>query len=61
MKANNCVTYMSLQSDPSKKFLRRGKLSYDETNKRLRIVEEVEFGSTRDYYDVLLLHNVVSK
>ena len=52
---------MLLQGDPSKKFLLRGKLSYDEKNQRLRIVEEVEFGSTRDYYDVLLLHNVVSK
>jgi len=49
-----------LQFDPSKGFLEASKMSYDETNQRVRVVEEIEVGDDRDYYDVLYLHNVVS-
>lgn len=36
------------------------KLSYDETNRRAREIEEVQVGQDREYYDVLYLHNIVS-
>ena len=36
-------------------------MSYDATNKRVREVEELEFGSERDFYDVLYLYNEVMK
>ena len=49
------------QSDREKGFREMGKLSYDETNTRFRIIEEVELGSTKDYYDTLYLYNVVSQ
>ena len=49
-----------MQVDKTKKFEQFGKLSYDETNMRVRVIEEVEIGSTKDYYDTLFLHNVVS-
>ena len=35
-------------------------MTYDETNMRIRAVEEVNLGEDRDYYDVLYLHNIVS-
>ncbi|XP_076099850.1 mammalian ependymin-related protein 1-like [Mytilus galloprovincialis] len=44
--------------DRSKMFEERSKVSYDETNERVRIIEEVEIGQDRDYYDVLYLHNI---
>lgn len=50
-----------IQYDRSKMYEERSKVSYDETNERVRIIEEVEIGQDRDYYDVLYLHNIVSK
>ncbi|XP_033736121.1 mammalian ependymin-related protein 1-like [Pecten maximus] len=47
-----------LTLDRSKNFTQFGKVSYDETQRRERIIEEVEFGSDRDYFDTLFLHNV---
>ena len=49
-----------LQFDPSKDYTMFGKISYDETNTRVRIIEEDRTGGQRDYYDTLFLHNVVS-
>ncbi|KAK7482194.1 hypothetical protein BaRGS_00026543 [Batillaria attramentaria] len=45
------------RTDYSKNFTQFARVSYDETNRRVREVEELEFGATRDYYDVLYLHN----
>ncbi|XP_069119257.1 mammalian ependymin-related protein 1-like [Argopecten irradians] len=47
-----------LTLDRSKNFTQFGKVSYDETQRRERIIEEVQFGSDRDYFDTLFLHNV---
>ncbi|ESO90086.1 hypothetical protein LOTGIDRAFT_218124 [Lottia gigantea] len=44
--------------DRSKNFLQRARISYDELDRRVREVEEIEIGQTRDYYDVLYLHNI---
>ncbi|XP_033736122.1 mammalian ependymin-related protein 1-like [Pecten maximus] len=44
--------------DMSKNFTGYAKGSYDETQRRFREIEEVEFGSDREYFDVLYLHNV---
>ena len=44
--------------DRDKAFQQIAKLSYDETNTRAREIEEIEFGSDREIYDVLYLHNV---
>ncbi|XP_045169094.1 mammalian ependymin-related protein 1-like [Mercenaria mercenaria] len=46
------------RSDRSKEFAEIGKVSYDETNMRVRIIEEREIGSEKDYYDTLYLHNI---
>ncbi|KAL4237795.1 Mammalian ependymin-related protein 1 [Mactra antiquata] len=46
------------RSDRTKQEAMIGKVSYDETNKRVRIIEEVEQGTEKDYYDVLWLHNI---
>merc|ERR1719315_204486 len=46
------------QSDRTKEFSTYGKITYDESNQRFRIIEEIEQGSTRDYYDTLYLHNI---
>ena len=50
-----------IQTDYSKNFTKYAKMSYDATNKRVREVEELEFGSERDFYDVLYLYNEVMK
>ena len=50
-----------IQTDYSKNFSKYAKMSYDATNKRVREVEELEFGSERDFYDVLYLYNEVLK
>ncbi|KAJ8309365.1 hypothetical protein KUTeg_014239 [Tegillarca granosa] len=44
--------------DDQKNFQEYAKFWYDENNKRVRMVEEVEIGSTRDYYDILALFNL---
>jgi hypothetical protein len=46
-----------IEIDPSKKFERRGNLSYDATNQRIRMIDEVEVGSQRSFYDDILLYN----
>ena len=38
----------------------RSRYSYDAVNLRTRRIEEVEFNETRDFFDTLHLHNVVS-
>lgn len=52
--------YFVLQADRAKMFGELAKLSYDETNRRAREIEEVQIGQDREYYDVLYLHNIVS-
>ncbi|XP_063425525.1 mammalian ependymin-related protein 1-like [Mytilus trossulus] len=47
-----------LRADRAKSFGELAKLSYDETNRRAREIEEVQFGQDREYYDVLYLHNI---
>ncbi|ESO90087.1 hypothetical protein LOTGIDRAFT_233900 [Lottia gigantea] len=44
--------------DREKNFQEFAKVSYDEDQKRVREIEEVAIGSTKDYYDVLYLHNI---
>ncbi|XP_069117848.1 mammalian ependymin-related protein 1-like [Argopecten irradians] len=44
--------------DNSKNFTGFAKGSYDETQRRFREIEEVVFGSDKEYFDVLYLHNV---
>ncbi|CAG2226309.1 mammalian ependymin-related protein 1-like isoform X1 [Mytilus galloprovincialis] len=46
-----------IRQDYSKKFAEYRKLSYDETNKRIREVEEIIIGTDKEYYDRLYLHN----
>lgn len=53
-------TKLLFQFDRAKSFYQFAKLSYDETNRRAREIEEVAIGSEKDYYDVLYLHNIVS-
>merc|ERR1711963_356509 len=45
------------RSDESKNFTQFAKISYDEQGKRVREIEELEFGSDREFYDVIYLHN----
>ncbi|KAK7103811.1 hypothetical protein V1264_018636 [Littorina saxatilis] len=45
------------RSDYSKNFTEFAKVTYDETNKRVREIEELDFNSDREFYDVLYLHN----
>lgn len=47
-----------IRVDDQKNFQEYAKFWYDENNKRVRMVEEVEIGSTRDYYDILALFNL---
>ncbi|KAH3845974.1 hypothetical protein DPMN_088269 [Dreissena polymorpha] len=49
------------RSDKSKAFTEFGRVSYDQRNMRVRIIEEREVGSTKDYYDTLYLHNIQRK
>ena len=49
----------AFQTDRSKNFTQLAKISYDDLNKRVREVEELEFGTTREYYDTLYLHLLV--
>ncbi|KAK6182226.1 hypothetical protein SNE40_009954 [Patella caerulea] len=44
--------------DRTRQFFQRARVSYDELDRRVREIEEVEIGKTVDYYDVLYLHNV---
>ncbi|WAR18769.1 EPDR1-like protein [Mya arenaria] len=44
--------------DRSKEFMEFGRVSYDEANMRVRIIEEREVGSDKEYYDTLYLHNI---
>jgi len=48
------------QNDRSKQFSEFGKVSYDETNQRVRIIEQVIEGTEKEYFDTLYLHNIVS-
>ena len=50
---------MLFQSDREKDFVETGKICYDETNTRFRIIEEEDSGSTKDSYDTLYLYNLV--
>eukprot|EP00058_Branchiostoma_floridae_P011362 XP_002596850.1 hypothetical protein BRAFLDRAFT_99749 [Branchiostoma floridae] len=43
--------------DPEKRFSERARISYDATNRRIRIIEEVNILVAREYYDVLFIHN----
>ncbi|KAK7482188.1 hypothetical protein BaRGS_00026537 [Batillaria attramentaria] len=45
------------RTDYSKNFTQYARISYDETNKRVRETEEIETSTERDYYDVLRLFN----
>ncbi|CAF0959794.1 unnamed protein product [Rotaria magnacalcarata] len=44
-------------SEPNR-FMVRGRLSYDATNHRERLLEEVEVGNDREYYDVIALFDL---
>ena len=57
-----CLNVMPLifQNDRSKQFSEFGKVSYDETNQRVRIIEQVIEGTEKEYFDTLYLHNIVS-
>ncbi|XP_041354633.1 mammalian ependymin-related protein 1-like [Gigantopelta aegis] len=44
--------------DPKDKVAVFVRLSYDADNRRVRELEEIDTTSTKDYYDVLYLHNV---
>merc|ERR1711860_198924 len=46
-----------IRMEYSRKFAEFRKLSYDETNKRIREVEEIVEGADKEYYDKLYLHN----
>ena len=46
--------------NPSRRFERYARLSYDATNERIRIIEEEQIGTEREYYDELFLHREVS-
>ncbi|KAK7482196.1 hypothetical protein BaRGS_00026545 [Batillaria attramentaria] len=47
-----------VRTDYEKKFFQAAKISYDENEKRVREIEEIEIDNDRDYYDVLYLHNM---
>lgn len=51
--------FICLQQDYSRKFEEFRKLSYDETNRRVREVEEILLGSDKEYVDRLYLYNEV--
>ena len=55
----NFLRSMLFQSDREKDFVETGKICYDETNTRFRIIEEEDSGSTKDSYDTLYLYNLV--
>ncbi|XP_025105690.1 mammalian ependymin-related protein 1-like [Pomacea canaliculata] len=46
------------RNDWSKNFTQIAQISYDETNRRVREIEELDFSTGRDYFDVLYLHNI---
>ncbi|OPL20910.1 hypothetical protein AM593_00614, partial [Mytilus galloprovincialis] len=46
-----------IRQDYSRKFEEFRKLSYDETNRRVREVEEILLGSDKEYVDRLYLYN----
>ncbi|MCI3311122.1 hypothetical protein MP969_26075, partial [Escherichia coli] len=46
------------REDWSKNFTQIAGISYDELNRRVREIEEIDFASERDFYDVLYLHNL---
>ncbi|XP_035700255.1 mammalian ependymin-related protein 1-like [Branchiostoma floridae] len=43
--------------DPEKRFAERARISYDATNRRIRLIEEVLIRDDKDYFDVLFIHN----
>ncbi|KAL5009386.1 hypothetical protein ScPMuIL_014967 [Solemya velum] len=43
--------------DPSKQFEEFAEISYDEVNKRIRVIEEVRIGTKKEFFDVLELFN----
>lgn len=48
------------QVDPSQKYEEKRFLVYDETMQRERIMTEIEIGSEKEIYDILILHREVS-
>ncbi|KAK3611475.1 hypothetical protein CHS0354_032756 [Potamilus streckersoni] len=44
--------------DRQLKFSEYARISYDETDQRVRVIEERDEGSEKDFYDTLYLHNV---
>ncbi|CAH1261898.1 EPDR1 [Branchiostoma lanceolatum] len=43
--------------DPEKRFSERARISYDATNRRIRVIEEVNIRDDKEYFDVLYIHN----
>ena len=48
------------QIEPSRRFERFGRISYDASNQRSAIKEEIVQGETREFYEDILLHREVS-
>lgn len=57
-----CISCINLyiQVDPSQKYEERRFLAYDETMQRERVMTEIEIGSEKEIYDILILHRQVS-
>ena len=49
------------QFDRKKGYFDFDKFTYDASNKRTRTIEEVREGSQKEYFDILSLHNIVSR
>ena len=54
------LQFYFLQSDREKGVFAKGKISYDESNMRFRIIDELGNKTEQEYFDTLVLHNVVS-
>ena len=54
------MSLIYFQVDPRFSVEIKGRISYDETDKRYRVIEEIEQASARDFYDTILLFNEVS-
>lgn len=51
--------FVLFKSDKSKNYKELAKISYDETNQRVRVTEVPDFGPERDYFDTLFLQSTV--
>ena len=45
------------ESNVEKKYFMRGIFSYDAVNRRERIIDELMIDESREYYDIIYLHN----